>query len=332
MQKIIGIGNALVDVLAEVGDDSLLEKAGLERGGMHLINEAEADNIKQIFSSMRLHKATGGSARNTMHALARLGATPGFIGATGHDDTGAFFEGHCHELGIELHLVNKPMPSGIAYTFVSADGERTFGTYLGAASMLEASDIRPEVFEDYDYFYVEGYLVQNHEMILRAIKTAREAGLRICIDLASFNIVAGDLDFFHTLVSEYVDIVFANEEEAHSFTGETDPLKAIEKIAALTDIAVVKLGSQGVAVMKDGKRIVEPGIEVKRVVDTTGAGDFFAGGFMYGLINGCSLRQCAQMGGVMGGNVIQYYGTTIPQEEWGKIKFLISEIKQQKAV
>ena len=327
MQKITGIGNALVDVLAELSDDSLLEKSGLEKGGMHLINDAEADSIRKIFSGMKLHKATGGSARNTMHALARLGAKPGYIGATGSDETGNFFENNCRELGIDLKLVNKPMASGIAHTFVSKDGERTFGTYLGAASMLEAGDIKPEMFSGYDYLYVEGYLVQNHEMILRAITTAREAGLRICIDLASFNIVAGDLDFFRQIVEKYVDIVFANEEEARSFTGEADPLKAIEIIAPMTSIAVVKLGAKGVAVMQGDEKFVEPGLKVDNVVDTTAAGDFFAGGFMYGLLSGCSLRQCAKMGGVMGGNVIQYYGTNIPEDVWNSIIQTIDNIK-----
>lgn len=140
--------------------------------------------------------------------MACLGAGTGFIGKVSNDFYGNFFRDSLLEHGTEADLLlSTTLPSGVASTFISPDGERTFGTYLGAASTLKAEDLSLDMFKGYAYLFIEGYLVQDHDMILRAIELAKEAGLQVCLDMASYNIVEGDLEFFSLLVNKYVDIV-----------------------------------------------------------------------------------------------------------------------------
>ena len=208
MDKIIGLGNALVDVLATLEDDMLLDEMGLPKGSMQLIDDAKLQQINAKFSQMKTHLATGGSAGNAILGLACLGAGTGFIGKVGNDHYGDFFRKNLQKNNIEDKLLtSEHLPSGVASTFISSDGERTFGTYLGAAASLKAEDLTLEMFKGYAYLFIEGYLVQDHEMILHAIELAKEAGLQICLDMASYNIVANDLEFFSlSLIPQHFDL------------------------------------------------------------------------------------------------------------------------------
>ena len=245
MDKIIGLGNALVDVLATLDSDEILTEMELPKGSMTLIDEDKLLKINKYFSRMKTHQATGGSAGNAIRAMAQLGAGTGFIGKVNNDSYGRFFGESLLKHGTEANLlVSDTLPSGVASTFISPDGERTFGTYLGAASTLKAEELSLEMFKGYTYLFIEGYLVQEHDMILRAIELAKEAGLQVCLDMASYNIVAGDHEFFSLLVNKYVDIVFANEEEAKAFTGK-EPEEALDIIAKMCSIAIVKVGARG---------------------------------------------------------------------------------------
>ncbi|GAE17085.1 Ribokinase [Bacteroides pyogenes] len=326
MDKIIGLGNALVDVLATLKDDSLLHEMGLPKGSMQLINDDKLQQINSKFSQMKTHVATGGSAGNAILGLACLGAGTGFIGKVGNDEYGAFFRENLQKNSIEDKLLTSAeLPSGVASTFISPDGERTFGTYLGAASALKAEDLTPDMFKGYSYLFIEGYLVQDHEMIIRAIELAKEAGLQICLDMASYNIVASDMEFFTLLINKYVDIVFANEEEAKAFTGK-EPEEALKLMGKKCSIAIVKIGAKGSYIRKGTEEIKVSAIPVGNVVDTTGAGDYFASGFLYGLTCGYSLEKCAKIGSILSGNVIQVVGTTMPRERWDEIKLNIDRV------
>ena len=325
MDKIIGMGNALVDVLVTLQDDSLLDEMSLPKGSMQLINEDKFLKISGKYSGMQTHKATGGSAGNTVLALANLGAHPGFIGKIGNDDFGQYFKKNGLKQGIDMKLLAGDLPTGVASTFISPDGERTFGTYLGAAASLRAEELTLDMFKGYAYLFIEGYLVQDHEMILHAIELAKEAGLQICLDMASYNIVANDMEFFSLLINKYVDIVFANEEEAKAFTGK-EPKEALGVIAKKCSIAIVKVGAEGSYIRKGTEEIKVSAIPVEKVVDTTGAGDYFASGFLYGLTCGYSLEKCAKIGSILSGNVIQVIGTSMPQERWDEIKLNINRI------
>lgn len=326
MDKIIGLGNALIDVLVTLKDDKLLEEMELPKGSMQLIDYAKLQQINTQFSQMKTHLATGGSAGNAILGLANMGAGTGFIGKVGNDSYGDFFRENLRKNNIEDKLLtSEQLPSGVASTFISPDGERTFGTCLGAAASLKAEELTLDMFKGYAYLFIEGYLVQDHDMILHAIELAKEVGLQICLDMASYNIVASDLDFFSLLINKYVDIVFANEEEAKAFTGE-EPEEALRTIAKMCSIAIVKVGPSGSYIRKGTEEIKVSAIPVNKVVDTTGAGDYFASGFLYGLTCGYSLEKCAKIGSILSGNVIQVIGTAMPQERWDEIKLNINRV------
>lgn len=326
MDKIIGLGNALVDVLATMKDDALLEELGLARGSMQLIDDAKFRQISEMFSRMKTYYSTGGSAGNAIFALSGLGAETGFLGKVGNDRNGEYLRENLRKHGVEDKLlVSDTLPSGVASTFISPDGERTFGTYLGAAAALKAGELTVDMFKGYAYLFVEGYLVQDHEMILHAIELAKEAGLQVCLDMASYNIVAGDLDFFSLLMEKYVDIVFANEEEAKAFTG-LEPEEALEVIGKKCSIAIVKVGAKGSYIRKGTETVKIEALPIGKVVDTTGAGDCFAAGFLYGLTCGCALEKCGKIGALLAGNVIQTIGTTMSEERWNEIKLNVDRI------
>ncbi|HJF80760.1 adenosine kinase [Phocaeicola plebeius] len=327
MDKIIGMGNALVDVLVRIDDDSLLEKLHLPKGSMQLIQEDTLSEIRKYTSGMKIHRSTGGSAGNTVCALAALGANPGFIGKVGQDETGTFFGDTLRQRGVNALLATCDLPSGIASTFISTDGERTFGTYLGAAATLRAEDLSRKMFAGYNYLYIEGYLLQDHDLMLRAVQLAKEEGLQVCLDMASYNVVEAERDFFDQLIVKYVDIVFANESEALAYTGKA-PHEALEEIASKCSIAVVKTGKEGSLVKKGTEVIQLLSCPVDNVLDTTGAGDFYAAGFMYGLTCGYSLEKCVQISTILATAVIQEVGTTLPAKKWDEIKLNIESLLQ----
>lgn len=327
MDKIIGMGNALVDVLVRIDDDSLLEKLHLPKGSMQLIQEDTLSEIRKYTSGMKIHRSTGGSAGNTVCALAALGANPGFIGKVGQDETGTFFGDTLRQRGVNALLATCNLPSGIASTFISTDGERTFGTYLGAAATLRAEDLSRKMFAGYNYLYIEGYLLQDHDLMLRAVQLAKEEGLQVCLDMASYNVVEAERDFFDQLIVKYVDIVFANESEALAYTGKA-PHEALEEIASKCSIAVVKTGKEGSLVKKGTEVIQLLSCPVDNVLDTTGAGDFYAAGFMYGLTCGYSLEKCVQISTILATAVIQEVGTTLPAKKWDEIKLNIESLLQ----
>ena len=302
MDKIIGLGNALVDVLATLDSDEILTKMDLPKGSMTLIDEDKLLKINEEFSRMKTHLATGGSAGNAIRGMAQLGAGTGFIGKINNDSYGNFFRESLLKHGTEADLlVSDTLPSGVA------------------ASTLKAEELSLEMFKGYTYLFIEGYLVQEHDMILRAIELAKEAGLQVCLDMASYNIVAGDHEFFSLLVNKYVDIVFANEEEAKAFTGK-EPEEALDIIAKMCSIAIVKVGARGSLIRKGTEEVRVEAVQVAKVVDTTGAGDFFAAGFLYGLTCGYSLEKCGKIGAILSGEVIQVIGTELPDSKWEKIK------------
>lgn len=327
MDKIIGMGNALVDVLVRIDDDSLLGKLHLPKGSMQLIQEDTLSEIRKYTSGMKIHRSTGGSAGNTVCALAALGANPGFIGKVGQDETGAFFGDTLRQRGVNALLATCDLPSGIASTFISTDGERTFGTYLGAAATLRAEDLSRKMFAGYNYLYIEGYLLQDHDLMLRAVQLAKEEGLQVCLDMASYNVVEAERDFFDQLIVKYVDIVFANESEALAYTGKA-PHEALEEIASKCSIAVVKTGKEGSLVKKGTEVIQLLSCPVDNVLDTTGAGDFYAAGFMYGLTCGYSLEKCVQISTLLATAVIQEMGTTLSAGKWDEIKLNIESLLQ----
>ncbi|MGL4853479.1 MAG: adenosine kinase [Phocaeicola sp.] len=327
MDKIIGMGNALVDVLVTLSDDTLLKELQLPSGSMQLIDEPRFHAISQKMSGMNVCKATGGSAANTILALGNLGVQPGLIGKIGKDAFGNFFEENAKNHGIQTKLFHGEQATGVASTFILPGGERTFATFLGSASTMKAEELSLELFAGYTYFYVEGYLVQDHALITRAMQLAKEAGTQVCLDLASYNIVEEERAFLDSLITKYVDIVFANQAEAFAFTGK-EAWEAIEEISSKCSVAIVKLGAEGSYVKKGTECIKIETPPVSNVVDTTGAGDYYAAGFLYGLTGGYSLDKCCFIGSILASHVIQTVGTTLSEETWHEIKLNIERLLQ----
>lgn len=318
MKKVLGMGNALVDVLIRIHDDSLLQKFQLPKGSMQLVDLDKSRFMQESMRNLNFEIASGGSAANTINGLANLGAPCGYIGKINKDDNGERFRADMTAKGIEARLFIGNQPTGVATTLISSDSQRTFGTYLGSAVELSAADLKPEFFHGYHILHIEGYLVQNHDLLEKAVVLAREAGLKIAIDMASYNIVSSNLDFLQNLVRKYVDIVFANEEESKSYTGK-GPREALDVIAGMCEIAVVKIGEKGCLVSVAGKVVEVPAIAA-RPVDTTGAGDLYASGFFYGMANNLSYEKCARLGSLLAGNVIEVIGTKMDEARWAKIK------------
>ena len=317
MKKILGIGNALVDILVQLPNDEPLHKLELPKGSMQLIDQTTMKRISDATSLLEKYVATGGSASNTSVALARLGCNVGFIGKVGHDELGSFYSDDLTNNNVTPHLLKSDLPSGRCNVLISTDTERTMATYLGAAVTLNADDLNIETFRQYDILHIEGYLVQNYNLITRAGQLAKEAGLMVSIDLASYNIVAENIDFLKDFVAKYVDIVFANEEEATAFT-KLPAEQAVHTIAQQASLAIVKVGSKGSYIKHDDTLLHIPAEKVKPI-DTTGAGDVYAAGFLYGYANNLPLKRCAEIGTLCAAQVIEEIGAKITPERWQKI-------------
>ena len=318
LPKVLGVGNALVDVISVLKDDSILEEFGLPRGSMTLVNSELSQKIYKATYSEKSELTTGGSVANTIRSLASLGGNGGYMGKIGKDELGVLFRKDFERKGITTHLQFSQKDTGRVMGLVSPDSERTMATYLGAAAELQPGDFTPELFIGYDYLYMEGYLVFNHDLISTGVKMAKETGLKIAIDLASFNVVEANLEFLQELIKNYADIVFANEEEAKSFTGK-EPFEALTEIAKDCELAVVKIGKEG-SLIKAGDRVYKVGIIEANALDTTGAGDSYAAGFFYGLTNGYDLETCGKIAALVSGKVVEVMGANLPDDKWTEIK------------
>ena len=325
MKKILGIGSALVDFLTQIPNEQILNELNLPKGGMTYVDIENSVKISQMITEKYgSQRASGGSAANTMSGLAQLGVEAGFVSKVGKDEVGQFFEKQMTDTHVKPLMLKSDTPSGRVMAFVTADGERTFATCLGAAAEMCADDIRPELFAGWDILYVEGYLVANPDMLDKAIVTAKEAGLTIAIDMASYNVVEESRDYFMQLIENHVDYVFANEQEAFALTG-MEPLQALDFLASRCEIAVVKVGSKG-AYIKRGNEMVTVAPMKANVIDTNGAGDMWAAGFLAGLVQGKDLKTCGTTGGIVAANVIEVLGTKMDAERWQKIHAAIAKL------
>lgn len=324
MKKVLGMGNALVDILISISDDSLLKDFGLPKGSMQLVDKEFSNKLILKTVDLPIEKSSGGSAANTIHGLAKLGVQTGFIGKIADDELGKTFKQDLLKNNINNHLLsNCSLETGRAATLISSDSERTFATYLGAAITLSPEDVSIDTFKLYDILHIEGYLVQNHNLLQTAVSLAKEAGLKVSLDLASYNVVEDNLAFLLDLVSKYVDILFANEEEAKAFTG-LEPEEALDKIAQTVETAIVKVGKNG-SYIKQGSHKFHVDIIPAERIDTTGAGDLYAAGFLYGIINNLSLDRCGEIGTILSGNVIEVVGAKIDNARWKGIGKLIHD-------
>ncbi len=323
MDRILGIGNALVDVMTLIDNDNVLGKFSLPKGSMQLVDGEKSALIKAETSGFKRSLASGGSAANTIHGLAMLGVETGFIGSIGKDDTGNFFEDDMKIAGVKTYLSKRDTATGTAVALISNDSERTFATHLGAAVELVADDLKPEDFKGYNILYLEGYLIFNKMLVERACIIAKENKMKVALDLASYNVVDAKLEDFKVIIEKYVDIIFANEEESKSFTG-LPAYEALGVLSCLCETAIVKVGKDG-SIIKRGEEIIKIGTIPVNCVDTTGAGDLYASGFLYGYADRLSLEKCGVFGSVLAGHVIEIVGARMDKHRWKKIMSLLKD-------
>lgn len=326
MKSILGIGNALTDILAVLPDDSLLDKYHLPKGSMQHVDMETGDKIWSALKPLGVKYVAGGSAANTITCTAIFGMPSSFIGKIGDDELGLLFKSDQEQYGVKTMLLKSEHSSGRSMVFVSGgNAERTFAVYLGAALDLVPEDLKPEYFKGYDYFHIEGYLVQNQALIRKAVELAHEAGCTISIDMASYNVVESNNAFLHDIIDKYVDIVFSNETESKAFTKLDDPREALDEIASHCRIAIVKVGKDG-SWVKSGDEVHFIKSWPAKTLDATGAGDTYAAGFLYAHSLGMPLKVCGEIGSIIAAKVVEVVGTKIDIPRWKDAKAEIREL------
>jgi sugar/nucleoside kinase (ribokinase family) len=322
--KTVGLGNALVDVLLRLESDRTLEEVGIRKGAMDMISEEQMIAIRRAQEGLERSLAPGGSVCNTMRAMSRLGAATGFIGKIGSDSVGEYYEEAVRKAGVTPCFIKTGGGSGSCTVLISPDGERTMGTFLGPAATIAPEEIKEDILREYQYLYFEGYLVVNEALLRATMRRAGELGLKVALNLSNFNIVNAFKGLLEDVIPRYVNILFSNESEAKAYTG-LEAEEAVKALSQTVDISIVTLGRDGALIGCRGEtvRIKAEGGEP---VDTTGAGDSFAAGFLYGQAAGATLEQSGRIGSLLSGYVIDVVGPDIPEECWEPIKRKIKEI------
>lgn len=302
MKKILAIGAALTDVLVDLKSDDVLDQLGFLRGSMNYVDQQKQAQILKLINSLNPVVVTGGSAANCVAVAAHYGGKTGFIGCVGKDEIGDNFETQLKARTIEPILKKSVKESsGAVISMVSADAERTMATYYGACSDVQPEMLDEKVFAKYDFLFIEGYMVFNKPYLERTLEIAKKYALKVAFDMASFNVVEENRDYMKNLIERYVDIVFANEQEADAFGDLT----------GLAEIVVYKLGAKGARVVWSGGECFVQADASVIVRDKTGAGDAFAGGFLYGLSAGKNIEESATLGARAADKVVQVMGAIL---------------------
>ena len=326
MKSILGIGNALTDILAILPDDTLLKEYHLPLGSMQHVDMETGDRIWSALKEVGVKYVPGGSAANTITCTSIFGMPSGYIGKIGDDELGQLFKSTMEQFGVKTTMLHREKSSGRCTVFITgANAERPFADSMRAALAMGPEDLRPEFFEGYDYFHIEGYLVQNQDLIAKAVQMAKDAGCIISIDMASYNVVESNNAFLHNLIDKYVDIVFANESECRAFTKVEGAEEGLRELARHCDIAVVKVGKDGSWVKKGEEEYYIPAWPATPI-DGTGAGDTYAAGFLYAHSQGLPLKTCGEIGSIIAAKVVEVVGTKIDVPRWRDAKLEIRDL------
>jgi len=317
--KVLGVGSPILDILVNVEEEFIKAIDG-EKGGMELVSPQELDNILDRVGN-RPTRTPGGSAANTIFGLANFGIATAFLGKTGKDSQSDFYCSQYEKMGGDLSCIKRDsaLPTGRCLSLITPDSERTMRTDLGAASTLSPSEITSSDFSGISHVHIEGYMLFNRNLTEHILKIAKECDCVISLDLASFEVVKASLDILPDLLKNYIDIIFANEDEAAAFADGLAPNEALEKLSKYCNLAVVKLGKDG-ALIKAGTETEKIEAVVAKALDTTGAGDLWASGFLSEYLRGGDLAKSGYAGSVTASQVVQIMGASIPAERWDIIK------------
>lgn len=319
--RITGIGSALVDILINE-TDGFLAALGKEKGGMTLVEHQDQEEILGR-STEKPVMVPGGAACNTIVGTAKLGGEARFIGMRGTDAYGDQYEAALRRFNVEPLFNVSPTTTGRVLSVITPDAQRSMFTHLGASVEMDPLKVLPELFKDTAIAVIEGYLLFNPDLMLASLKSAKAAGAKIALDLASFEVVEASRPILADIIADYVDILIANEDEAMAYTGYRDESAALKGLSKNVDISVLKVGKRGSYVATDGRKIRIDPQKGKEAVDTTGAGDLWASGFLYGVAHGYSLEQSGKIGSACGYEVCQVMGAQIPDKAWDRIKQLL---------
>lgn len=316
--EVIGLGAPFIDHILKVSDN-FLEKIPGAKGGMEPV---DYDTFLQILESSGCGSSatvtSGGSSANTIRGLAELGHPCALVGKIGSDSAGNFFLESLARLGVTSFLLPTPTPTGQVLCLVTPDGQRTCRDFLGASLEMQADDLHPSLFARVKLAHIEGYTLMNDSLTQRGMAYAQAAGAKISFDLASFELVEKYKFRLITLLKTYVDILFANTDEARALTGK-GPEEACALLKDLCDTVVVTTGEKGCWVGQGDLLLHCPAFPVKPF-DTTGAGDLFSAGFLHGYLRRQGLEDCARYGALVAAEVVQIDGAEIPEETWKKLR------------
>lgn len=313
---IFGVGNALVDIQAKVGD-SLLQQLSIDKGIMTLVDDARQADVLASLGNVSLNKCAGGSAANTVVAVADFGGNAAFVGKIGDDEMGQFFLEDMRNLGVTIEVDPTPAtPTGTCAVLITEDAQRSMLTNLAAAITLTENDLVEDLIRRSKYVYVEGYLLtgpSTKAAAYRAMALAKSHGVKVAFTASDPFLVNMIRDEIWELISGPVDLFFCNEEEAKSLTGESSAIDCAAKIHQHAENVALTLGSKGSIIMHGGDAYPIEGVPVD-AVDTTGAGDMYAGALIYGITQGMSWRQAGHLASHAAARIVSQLGARLQRK------------------
>ena len=328
MQKefsVIGVGSPIIDLIAKVDEDFLKGIPG-EKGGMVMIDSAELERVLGLLDDAQVKRTCGGSAANTLFDLAHFGVKTALLGTIGNDAAGEFYKSELVKAGGSAHGLRcsaSNTPTGHCICLVTPDAERTMRPALAAALEFDPAQVTADDFAGYTLAHMEGYLLAHSLDKLKILmSSAKAAGCKISLDLASFEVVKNFRPAILQLLSEFVDIVFANSDEADALLGDIAPEQQLVELRKLCPVAIVKLGEHGAWADCGEGAVFIPANKVN-AVDTTAAGDSFAAGFLYGYLAGFPTLESGKLGAALAAETVQTFGAALSDEAWDRLHKLI---------
>ena len=324
---VYGVGNSLVDVQAQVTDE-ILAQTGFEKGIMTLVDDQQQRKVLQTIDGSPLNRCAGGSAANTIVAVADFAGTAAYCGKVSRDEMGEFFQGEMSKLGVAIGVAPAADgPTGTCAVLITPDAQRTMMTNLGVSSTLSPDDVQEDEIRQSRYVYIEGYLLTGDApkaAAYKAMELAQRHSVKIALTASDPFLVNLIRDEIWQLIEGPVDLFFCNEEEARSLTEKEDVIECAREIHQHAQNVAITLGSKGSLLMHDGEAIPIEGVDVK-AIDTTGAGDMYAGGLLYGITHGMSWKQAGHLASHAAARIVAQLGARLQH------KFTDAEIQQLRA-
>ncbi|MCZ6874864.1 MAG: adenosine kinase [bacterium] len=320
---VLGVGNALVDIQAKVTDE-VLKTLGFSKGMMTLVDEPTQHNVLRSVDGQPLNRCAGGSAANTIMGVADFGGTAAYVGKVGHDTLGDFCLADMRQLGVTIEVPPSDTgQTGTCVVLITEDAQRTLITHLGVSSMLGPNDIQEDEIRQAAYVYIEGYLFTGDgpkAAALKAIDLAKKNDVKVALTVSDPFLIDLCRDEFWQLIKGPVDLLFCNLQEGRSLTGKTDPIECVQAIHQHADNVALTLGANGSIIMHEGQALPIEGVQTP-AIDTTGAGDMYAAGVLYGITNGLSWQKAGHLGSHAAARIVAQLGARLTK------KFTPAEIR-----